>query len=327
MIRRDVWAFAGAATFVGAVISCGVVSKVVPSSNNTQLAKDMVETASRSAECEKLRKLQVSYDEEVALGGAVAVNVVGSHGGLMIGDKGTPEYELTRYVNMVGKNLAAQSSRPTLDWTFGVLDSDEFNAFAAPGGYVFVTKGLLAQVDTEAQLAGVLGHEISHVTGRHALNVYSSVKANQCQVALAAKAGGELAAQVSGFQGALDSPIGYIDLNAVGNLDILSQLVDKMVESITTQGYAHSDEFMADQTSASLVLDAGYDPDEFVAFLGKIPQTKGGLFSSHPKTEERQSKLGEWKSETGKSSDPFAVNPDAKDLKTVPIKGQLKPIK
>jgi predicted Zn-dependent protease len=326
MNKSNVLVFAGSATFIGAVISCGVVSKIAPGGNNAQLAKQVVETASRSAECEKLRDLQVAYEEEVALGGAVAVNVVGTHGGLLVGDKGTPEYELTRYVNLVGKNLAAQSTRPTLDWTFGVLNSDEFNAFAAPGGYVFVTKGLLKHVDNEAQLAGVLGHEIAHITGRHALTVYSSVKANQCQVALAADAGGSLAAQATGFNGALSSPIGYVNLNDVANLDILASLVDKLVESITTQGYAHSDEYAADQAAASLVLGAGYDPDEFNAFLDKIPESGGGIFSSHPKTQDRQGKLVEWKSNAA-AEDPFALDPNAKDLKAVPIKAQLKPVK
>jgi predicted Zn-dependent protease len=327
-MNRDVLIFAGAAVFIGTVISCGVVSRVVPGSaaGKAELAKDVVETANKSVECEKLRDLQIAYDEEVALGGAVAVNVVGGHGGLIVGEKGTPEYELTRYVNMVGKNLAAQSTRPTLDWTFGVLNSDEFNAFAAPGGYVFVTSGLLKQVENEAQLAGVLGHEIAHITGRHALTVYSSVKANQCQTALAADAGGSLAAQATGFQGALNSPIGYVNLNDVANLDMLAGLVDKMVESITTQGYAHSDEYNADQTAAALVLGAGYDPDEFNKFLDKIPESGGGIFSSHPKKTDRQGKLGEWKSEAA-SEDPFAGDPESKDLKTVPIKAQLKPIK
>src|SRR5262245_13052418 len=101
-MSRNVLVFAGAVTFVGAVISCGVVSRVgVPGSGNAQLAKQVVETANKSAECEKLRDMQVSYDEEVALGGAVAVNVVGTNGGLIIGEQGSPEYALTRYVNMV----------------------------------------------------------------------------------------------------------------------------------------------------------------------------------------------------------------------------------
>ena len=71
------------------------------------------------------------------------------------------------YVNEVGQKLAAQSQRPNLKWTFTVLDSTEINAFALPGGYVYITRGIMAYLDSEAQLAGVLGHEIGHVCARH----------------------------------------------------------------------------------------------------------------------------------------------------------------
>jgi beta-barrel assembly-enhancing protease len=323
MSGRKLWLALGGLT----ALSCGVVGKGgLNTANTASLVKEGVETAGKAAECEKLRDLRVSYDEEVALGGAIAVNVVGQHGGLLVGDKGTPEYELTRYVNLVGKNLAAQSTRPTLDWTFGVLKSDEFNAFAAPGGYVFVTTGLLKYVENEAQLAGVLGHEIAHVTGMHALKVYSGVKANQCQTALAADAGSSMAAQATGFNGALSSPIGYVNLNDVANLDILSEMVDDLVENITTQGFAHPDEYEADNHSAALMLGAGYDPDEFDKFISKIPDSQKGMFTTHPKKGDRQAKLAEWKSSTA-SEDPFAGDPESKDLKAIPIKGQLKPVK
>jgi predicted Zn-dependent protease len=322
-MKRDIAVFGLASLFVAAVVSCAVLQKV----DKTGLAKTAVDTAVKANECEKLRDLQITYQEEVALGGAVAVNVVGSHGGLVIGPKGSPEHGLNVYVNQVGKNLAAQSSRPTLAWTFGVLASPEFNAFAAPGGYVFVTRGLLEKVDSEAQLAGVMGHEIAHITGRHALTVYSSVKANQCQAALAADAGGKLASQATGFNGALSSPIGYVNLDDVANLDMLADMADKLVESITTQGYAHSDEYAADREAAALVLGAGYDPNQFISFLDRIPESGGGIFSSHPAKSDRQGKLGEWKSETKSGDDPFAGDPDSKELKSVPIKKQLQPIK
>ena len=85
----------------------------------------------------------------------------------------------------MGRNLAAQSSRPTLEWTFGVLKEPHvFNAASAPGGYVFVTRGLLATVEDEAQLAGVLAHEIAHVNLRHALMRYGEVKVTQCRMAV-----------------------------------------------------------------------------------------------------------------------------------------------
>ena len=74
---------------------------------------------------------------------------------------------LQAYVNAVGQKLAAQSHRSQLKWTFTVLDSPEVNAFALPGGYVYITRGIMAYLDSEAELAGVIGHEIGHVTARH----------------------------------------------------------------------------------------------------------------------------------------------------------------
>src|SRR5262249_45419213 len=76
---------------------------------------------------------------------------------------------LQRYVNQVGRWLSLHSDRPDLDWRFGVLDTDNLNAFATPGGYVLVTKGLLARLKNEAELAGVLAHEIAHVVKKHHL--------------------------------------------------------------------------------------------------------------------------------------------------------------
>ena len=81
--------------------------------------------------------------------------------------------ELTAYVNTLGKKLAATSERPALPWTFRVVDDPTVNAFALPGGYIYVTRGILAHLESEAELAGVIGHEIGHVTARHSVNQIS----------------------------------------------------------------------------------------------------------------------------------------------------------
>ncbi len=82
--------------------------------------------------------------------------------------------ELTAYVNEVGQRLAAVSHRPDLPFTFTVIDSPEINAFALPGGYVYINRGLMAYLNSEAELAAVLGHEIGHITARHAVQQQSS---------------------------------------------------------------------------------------------------------------------------------------------------------
>jgi predicted Zn-dependent protease len=81
-----------------------------------------------------------------------------------------PDEALQSYVATLGRRLSQDSERPGLPWTFRVLDDATVNAFALPGGYVYVTRGILAHLDSEAELAGVLGHEIGHVTARHSVN-------------------------------------------------------------------------------------------------------------------------------------------------------------
>ena len=104
----------------------------------------------------------MSEQEETELGKGIAANLLGAA-------PLVPDAALQTYVNRIGKWLAMHSERPGLPWHFGVLDTDSVNAFAAPGGYVFITRGLLLQMRDESELAGVLAHEISHVIERHAL--------------------------------------------------------------------------------------------------------------------------------------------------------------
>lgn len=100
--------------------------------------------------------------EEAALGLEMAASLLGDQ-------KLVDDAALSQYINRVGMWVAQQSERPGLPWQFGVIDSDSVNAFAVPGGYVFVTRGMLGLLESESELAGVLGHEISHVVRKHHL--------------------------------------------------------------------------------------------------------------------------------------------------------------
>ena len=105
-----------------------------------------------------------STEDEMRIGKQIAGNLLGAVP--LVKDE-----TLQRYVNMVGSWVALQSGRNDIPWRFGVLDTEDINAFAAPGGYVFITKGLYRQLNNEAELAGVLGHEIAHITKKHHLKV------------------------------------------------------------------------------------------------------------------------------------------------------------
>jgi predicted Zn-dependent protease len=266
-------------------LSCAAVKKG---------AEDLAGVRRGPSECDKLNTLP-SLEEEYALGGAVALNWVQRGGGLLPVDE-THE-PLLRYLNTVGRNLGAQSPRPGLQWTFGVLQNEQsFDALSAPGGYVFVTLGLLEGVENEAQLAGVLAHEIAHITSKHALTRYNQVKVEQCKVArgetltgaLISKVGKLSQAATQGLLGGLKSAGGALDLDH--NVDLLGSLTEGVVDTVVSKGFGKEDEFAADEQAVRLLVSAGYDPREYIEFLAKIPDSRSG-FANHPRKVDRVKRL------------------------------------
>jgi beta-barrel assembly-enhancing protease len=259
-----------------------------------QAADTVMDVVGEASECEKL-KAAPSVEEEYALGGAVALNWVQRGGGLL---GSNAEEKLVRYINVVGRNLGAQSPRPTLRWTFGVLRTVEsFNAVSSPGGYVFVTLGLLRGVENEAQLAGVLAHEIAHITSKHALARYSEVKVSQCQIAVAVKTGKKLSHQsslhltpkaVDDLLALLKGSDGTVELDQ--HVELLDGLTEASMEALVEKGFGKEDEFAADEEAVRMLMSAGYDPREYIEFLGKIPDSRGS-FSNHPRKADRVKRL------------------------------------
>lgn len=210
-------------------------------------------------------------EEERAMGQAVAATLLGA-------SKPLANPAVQRYVNRVGLWVALQSSRPELPWRFAVLDNPNVNAFATPGGYVFITKGLLDKMQTEAELAGALGHEIAHVERKHHLN------------AMKKEAGMKLIG--SGAQ---------LLLNRTGaaqgtDMERLNQIAG-VAKGLYTRGLDKADEYEADRIGAILATRAGYDPYG----LAQVLQTLDGLsaessqlallFKTHPKPADRLTQL------------------------------------
>lgn len=179
-----------------------------------------------------------------------------------------PDMALQRYVNRLGRWISLQSARPHLPWTFGVLDDPGFNAFAAPGGFVFVTRGLVDRVD-EAELAGILAHEITHVTEKHHLN------------ALRAKARAGIATQLLASQ--LRNDIG----GAIG-----AQML-ALGKNLYSSGLDQGDEFDADRNGVTLATRAGFDPYGLPSVLQQLRGVPAGdnLFAltlaTHPPAQQR----------------------------------------
>lgn len=210
-----------------------------------------------------------SADEELRIGRQLAGNLLGAVP--LVKDA-----KLQRYVNEVGRWVASQGERPELKWYFGVLDSEDVNAFALPGGYVFVTRGLVGLLSSEAELAGVLGHEIGHVLLQHHLKVLK-------QSQMVGVASGVLGSQVGG---------GRLEAAAI------QQLLGKGAEAVA-RGLDKSAEFEADRVGVVLATRAGYSPYGLPMALQKIAQRNPReasvalLFKTHPLPQERLLRLGD----------------------------------
>jgi predicted Zn-dependent protease len=181
--------------------------------------------------------------------------------------------DVTAYVDRVGQKIARLSDRPTVDYEFTVLDNDLVNAFAAPGGFVFVTRGLLESMNDEAELAMVLGHEIAHVAALHGVQMIQ-------------KEMGQNALTILGTVGAAVTLGPEAMLMVANTADLFS--------SLYLLGYSRDKELEADKLGLQYMLRAGYDPQGSLSFLkqlGKLDKDEQRgwdlYFRTHPSTTER----------------------------------------
>ncbi|MDH5540402.1 MAG: M48 family metalloprotease [Rhizobacter sp.] len=199
------------------------------------------------------------------------------------------EYQNARlqaYVNEIGQRLAKQSHRSQLEWHFTVLDSPEINAFALPGGYVYITRGIMAYLDSEADLAGVIGHEIGHVTARH-----GAQRATRQQSASV----GVLAATILGV---------VLEAGGVGGATDLASQVSQGVAAGYIAKYGREQELQADQLGAEYLSRSNYDPRNMVDVIqvlksqerfaedsaraeGRSALAGNNWLSSHPSNDQR----------------------------------------
>jgi len=219
---------------------------------------------------------------EIKVGREVAARLLGLYG-LYENDK------LERYVGLVGNALAYNSSRTEIDYHFAILDTDEINAFAAPGGYVFVTRGAIENMRDEAELAGVLAHEIAHIT--------------QCHIVKELNVKGREKGAQAGFArllgGAGDAARAALDMS-----------VDAAMKILFDRGYKIEDELEADRTAVLLLASVGYDVGALERFLTRT-QNKSDETSvnkrnkTHPTSERRMADLRKASKEAGLGSEQF----------------------
>jgi len=205
-----------------------------------------------------------SLDKEVALGRQVAAQVDQQA-------KFVDDPVITEYVNRIGQNLALHSDAK-IPFTIKVLDSDDVNAFALPGGFLYVNKGAILAADSEAELAGVMAHEIAHVAARHGVEQASKATlANYAMIPLIFMTGG----------------LGYLVYQGV-----------QIGVPLAFLKFGRGAEAEADKLGAQYLWSAGYDPNHFLTFFEKLekkekgkPGTLSKLFGSHPPTADRITKV------------------------------------
>ena len=185
-----------------------------------------------------------------------------------------PDEELQQYVQDLGGRLAAQSERPELPWEFHVVDDSTVNAFALPGGFIYVTRGILAFFDSEAQLVSVLGHEIGHVTARHSVEQMSRAQLAQLGIGIASVASEEFRK----YSGLAQLGLGVLFLK-----------------------FGRDDEKQSDDLGLRYLVRAGYDPSEMPPVFDMLDR-QGQLHdqprlpewqSTHPNPDRRADRIAE----------------------------------
>jgi beta-barrel assembly-enhancing protease len=210
----------------------------------------------------KLRDIEMTDDEEATVGEQISAKIREKYGVAQ-------DPQIHKYVSLVGNVLAKKSSRGGLAWQFIVLDTDGVNAFAAPGGYIHITRGALALMQSEAELAGVLAHEIAHVTRKHTLKAIQKGKLVQ---------------------------MGADQTNIKDNPQVLQRVVDEGYK-IVLGGFGRAEELESDADALPLAAQIGYASSGLPKFLRTLEQRnkdsdqRQGLFASHPEMSERLQKL------------------------------------
>ena len=213
---------------------------------------------------ESMHAQSLGEKDEPAFGRSLAISITNQY---------TPSDNkaLLAYVNYIGYTLVSVSPKPDRHYMFGVLDSDAVGAFSGPDGYIFVTRGAILFAHDEAELAGVLGHEMTHVLNQDGLD---AAKGAMTQA-------GITKATVS-----------------LAGVDQASPVVDKMSQAVLSTGFDKPEEYAADKGSMELMVAAGYDPVSFLHFLKRLEVAQqensgGGFMSTHPGVHDRIARLAE----------------------------------
>lgn len=250
----------GAINKAGNKVKSGVDGKV-SAENVSESFKDAQAAADKAHEV-------ITPEQEYYIGRAVAAKILAKY-------KVYNSPKAQKYLNSICRSITSQSERPDLykGYFVVILDSDEINAFATPGGHILVTRGLLKCTDSEDAVAAVLSHEIGHILLKHSVK---AIKTSRAANAIIKTSGSIAVATTGGNDGAKD------------NLDGFSESVDAIIANMLEHGYSKSQEFEADSKALELMANAGYNPRAMDSMLKLIDEhtpkdaEKSGFGKTHP---------------------------------------------
>jgi predicted Zn-dependent protease len=261
-------------------------------------AEDKADWRARAAVADRDTYSDSDTNEELNFGREIAARLLGQY--KMSGDQ-----KLQKYVNLVGTTLTQNCTRPELTFHFIVVESSEINAYSTPGGYVLITTAVLAQMENEAELAGVLAHEISHVTERHIVKELSLKGAEKSAVT-----------SIAALIGGASESVGIA----------FSQAVDKAVDIILRDGYKKEDEMQADANAVLLSAFSGYDPSGLVTFLNKVGTLKEDVGKTYPVYDVRLATLQKSMTDGGIAGMKLALNTERFVAATKKPKNSTNPL-
>ncbi len=258
---KRLWTLLSAAAMlaaVGAIVSCDIDTRAGGPGFSPNINGQSIDFGQAAKGLTQgWNAMTLSQKDEDAIGQSVAISITSQYPLVQ-------NPNLQRYVNLVGLTVASVSPNPGGNWIFGVVESPEINAFSGPNGYVFITHAAFNAMHDEAELAGVLGHEIAHVCNHDGLNQIKLNEGKGAAADFANSAGGQIAQ--------------------------FGALADVGVDAITKTGYSQPQEFKADEQGTRFMSAAGYNPQSYLNLLERMQgmvASGGGVMSTHPGMSDR----------------------------------------
>ena len=238
---------------------------------------------------------EIDSHQEYYIGRAVAANILASY------KLQANRQAMVTYLNRICNALVVNSPRPEIfnGYHVNILDTDEINAFATPGGHILVTRGLLASTTSEDELAAVIAHEVAHIQLQHALK---AIKNNRITQALI----------ITGVSGAGVAGDATGNMNITELTAVFDESISEIITTMVTNGYSRDQEYDADSTALALLELAGYEPSSLISMLRVLEKNQagktGGFGKTHPTPAQRianaEKKVGD-----------FRVDPDTRSFR------------